>query len=255
MIGDDEKMGRMIGQLRGAVEVAKALAEGRKLGLVLVREAAEEPGAVEVVRVARERGVPVRVASAAVLRRMTSVGPAADVLALVGRDPGADLAATLACGGAFWLLVGTAYPSNAGMVIRTAEGSGADGIAIDADWDHVARRTAQRTSMRADWYMPVLWERADTVIAAARAAGHRVFAIENTGQVLPWEADLVGPSLFVVGGEAEGIPAAVQAQCDQVLRLPMAGFIPAYNLQAAVSVVSVERLRQLHDAERRAPPR
>jgi tRNA G18 (ribose-2'-O)-methylase SpoU len=109
--------------------------------------------------------------------------------------------------------------------------------------------------MRADWYMPVFWERADLVIAAARAAGHRVFAIENTGPVLPWEVDLTGPSLFVVGGEAEGIPEAVQAQCDEVLRLPMAGFIPSYNLQAAVAVVSVERLRQLHDAERRARPR
>ena len=71
------------------------MAEGRRLGLVLIREAAEEPGAAEVLREARERGIPVRVASAAVLRRMTSVGPAADVLALVGRDPGADLAASL----------------------------------------------------------------------------------------------------------------------------------------------------------------
>ena len=53
------------------------------------------------------------------------VGPPATLLALVGRDPGAGLEAALAQKGAFWLLVGTAYPSNAGMVIRTAEGSGA----------------------------------------------------------------------------------------------------------------------------------
>lgn len=234
-------------QLRGAAAVSAALEGGLHVGLVLVQEGADDGG---VVAVARERAVPVRTVSAAVIRRMTSVGPSAPVLALVGRDPDAGLDALLACKGAAWLLVGAAYPSNAGMVIRTAEGSGADGIAIDADWDHVARRTAVRTSMRADWYMPVLWERGETVIARARGAGHRILAIENTGTRAPWDTDLTGACLFVVGGEARGIPDALLAQCDDVLRLPMAGFIPSYNLQAAVAHVSIERLRQLQERGR-----
>ena len=234
-------------QLRGAAAVSDALEGGQHLGLVLVEEGADDEG---VAAVARERGVPVRTVSTAVIRRMTSVGPSAAVLALVGRDPDAALDALLARKGAAWLLVGTAYPSNAGMVIRTAEGSGADGIAIDADWDHAARRTALRTSMRADWYMPVLWERAETVIERAHGAGHRILAIENTGTVAPWDVDLTGPCLLVVGGEAHGIPDPLLAQCDDVLRLPMAGFIPSYNLQAAVAYVSIERLRQLQDRGR-----
>lgn len=232
-------------QLRGTKRVAAALRDGTPVGLVLVKRASDDEGVDAVVALARERSVPVREVTPAVIRRMTSVGPAADVLALVGRDPGADLAAVIARRGALWLLVDTAYPSNAGMVIRTAEGSGADGIVIDADWDHAGRRTALRTSMRADWYLPVLWESAETAIDRAREAGHRIFGIENRGDVAPWEADLTGPSAFVVGGEARGIPPAILERCDQVLRIPMGGFIPSYNLQAAVAVVSVERLRQL----------
>lgn len=231
-------------QLRGADAIARALDAGIPLGLVLVQEDSDQPEVVEIVRRARDKGISVRVASAAVLRRMTSVGPPSRVLALVGRQPEADLEAVLARGGALWLLVGTAYPSNAGMVIRTAEGSGADGIVIDADWDHTARRTALRTSMRADWYMPVLWERAADVIERARSAGHSIFAIENTGTRYPWQVDLTGPAVFLVGGEADGIPDTLLRSSDAVLRLPMGGFIPSYNLQAAVSVVSVERLRQ-----------
>ena len=234
-----------VAQLRGPEVIAEALRDGARVGLVLIHEHAREERAKEVAEQARAQGVPVRVASAAVLRRMTSVGVASEILALVGRDPGADLDAVLACGGAAWLLVGTAYPSNAGMVIRTAEGSGADGIAIDADWDHTGRRTALRTSMRADWYIPVLWERAEVVIERARAVGHSVLGVENTGSVHPWEADLTGACLFVVGGEAHGIRPALLASCDEVLRLPMGGFIPSYNLQAAVSAVAIERLRQL----------
>jgi TrmH family RNA methyltransferase len=235
-------------QLRGVDAIRSALEGGTRVELLLVLEASEEPG-IEALRArAGEQGVPVRDVTAAVIRRMTSVGPPAESLALVGRNPGVDLSAAFARRGAVWLLVGTAYPSNAGMVIRTAEGSGAEAIAIDADWDHDSRRTALRTSMRADWYMPVFWEPAARVLESARSAGHRVFAIENTGALAPWDVDLTGPSLFVVGGEADGIPSDVLAKCDDVLRLPMAGFIPSYNLQSAVSVVAVERLRQVAKA-------
>ena len=32
--------------------------------------------------------------------------------------------------------------------------------------------------------------------------------------------------------------------CDEVVRLPMDGFVPSYNLQVAISVLAVESLRQ-----------
>ena len=215
------------------------------MGLVLIREGADEVGADEVASRAFALGIPVRPVSDPVIRRMTSVGEKSELLALVGRKPAEHLEQVFERGGAVWLLVGLAYPSNAGMVIRTAEGAGAAGIVIDASWDHVERRTATRTSMRADWYLPVLWHSAEEVFELARAHRHRVFGIENTGESAPWDEDLTGPALFVVGGEANGIPAPLLARCDAVLRLPMAGFIPSYNLQAATAVVAVERLRQL----------
>jgi tRNA G18 (ribose-2'-O)-methylase SpoU len=180
-----------------------------------------------------------------VLARLSQPRPAEDVLALVGRDPDADLGESLARGGAFWLLVGVAYPGNVGMVIRTAEVSGADGIAIDAGFDHAAKRAALRASMRADKFMPVLWLDAARVLDAAKASGHRVLAVDENGAESHFAADLTGRRVFVVGGENGGIPPEILARCDGRIRVPMAGFIPCYNLQAAVSAVAVERLRQL----------
>jgi 23S rRNA (guanosine2251-2'-O)-methyltransferase len=84
------------------------------------------------------------------------------------------------------------------------------------------------------------------VLDAARSARRRVLAIEDSGTTAPWDADLCGPVLFVIGGETRGIPAPVLERCDTVLRIPMAGFIPAYNLQAAMAAVAAERLRQTH---------
>ena len=240
-------------QLRGVAEIERALLEHRSLGLLLVRDDVDDPDSKRVLELALARGIPIRRASASVLRRMTSTGPPSPLLALEGREPAAELDAVFAAGGAVWLLLGIAYPTNAGVAIRTAEGSGAAGIVIDAEWDHVARRSALRASMRADWYMPVFWHSAADTIARARAAGHRTYAIENTGSAEPWDLDLTTPSLFMIGGEAHGIPDAVLAACDAVLRVPMAGFIPSYNLQIAVGVVATERLRQLAARGSRGP--
>ena len=155
------------------------------------------------------------------------------------------IAYDLAGSGCAWLLVGLAYPGNTGFAIRAAEVSGADAVFIDVALLHDGRREALRASMRADRFLPVFWEPALGVVKAARAAGLRVLAIEDVGERAPWEIDLTGRLLLVVGGEHDGIPGEVIEACDAALRIPMRGFIPAYNVQAAMAMVAGERLRQL----------
>jgi tRNA G18 (ribose-2'-O)-methylase SpoU len=87
--------------------------------------------------------------------------------------------------------------------------------------------------------------RAAEALRLAREAGRTVIALEDVGTAAPWEVDLTAPALFVLGGERHGIPPDVLGAADRVLRLPMQGFIPSYNLQAAMAAVSLERLRQL----------
>ena len=231
-------------QLAGPVEIDAALRAGDDVRLLLVQEDARHEEVAPLVARAQELGIPIRTATRNVVARLCHVRPAEEILALVGRDPEAGLVDSLARRGAFWLLVGVAYPGNVGMVIRTAEVSGADAIAIDGSFDHEAKRAALRASMRADKFMPALWLPASEVLDAARATGHRVLALDESGTRAPWEHDLTGPCLFVVGGENGGIPSDVLARCDGSIRVPMAGFIPCYNLQAAVSAIATERLRQ-----------
>jgi tRNA G18 (ribose-2'-O)-methylase SpoU len=181
---------------------------------------------------------------------MSAVHPAEDVLALLGPDPGADEATVLASDGAVWLLVGTAYPGNVGFAIRTAEVSGADGIFIDSDLVGHGRHRALRASMHANRFFPVFWQSASQITSVARDAGKRIIAVEDTGSKAPWEIDLTGSILLVIGGEEKGICREILDSCDDVLRIPMAGFIPSYNLHAAMAAVAVERLRQMSDQTR-----
>lgn len=216
--------------------------------MILVRRGSLDPRATALCEAARARGVVVREVSDADLRRMSAAGAAApdpELLGMWGPDPRADLATTLARGGALWLLAGAAYPGNAGYAIRTAEVSGAAGIAIEAAFAPEERRRALRFSMHAERFFPVLWERADRVIARARERGRVVYGLEDVGTRAPWEIDLTGSAVFVIGAEGAGIPPVLLELCDAVLTLPMAGFVPAYNVQAAIAGVALERLRQL----------
>jgi len=245
-------------QLAGIAAAEAALAAG-ELRLLLVdgtvlRDGRNAPDRrlVDLVERARAAGVRVRSATPRVIERLALASPAPEVLGLAGRDPDAELAAVLARRGAIWLLVGVAYPGNVGMAIRTAEVSGADAVVIEPAFDHTGKRAALRASMRADRFMPVFWERPDRLLESAAQTGHALLALDDAGSRAPWELDLRGPCIFVVGAENGGIPAELLARAHARIRVPMAGFIPCYNLQAAVSAVAVERLRQLASHSPRA---
>jgi tRNA G18 (ribose-2'-O)-methylase SpoU len=84
-------------------------------------------------------------------------------------------------------------------------------------------------------------------VAAAKSAGRRVIAVEDCGNVEPWDIDLSdegGAPLLIVGAEGVGISQEVLDLCDEIVIIPMAGFYPCYNLQAPMAVMLVECLRQ-----------
>jgi 23S rRNA (guanosine2251-2'-O)-methyltransferase len=98
--------------------------------------------------------------------------------------------------------------------------------------------------MKAHRFMPVHWVDGEELVESSRQAGFRVVALEDSGTVEPWDADLTGDVLLVVGGEHDGIPDSILDASDLVVRVPMAGFVPSYNLQAPMAVVATEALRQ-----------
>jgi tRNA G18 (ribose-2'-O)-methylase SpoU len=240
-------------QVAGAAELAAALSAGEPVRLVLHAREPRDAAVQAVLERARAAGVPLRVASAQSLWRLGKCSPPPEVMAVIGADPHASPDASLAGSGAAWLLTGVAYPGNTGFAIRLAEVSGAASVFVDSGFAHEGKREALRASMRADRFFPVHWEPALDAIARAKRAGRRVLGIEDVGSDAPWEVDLTGPVLFVVGGERAGIPPEVLAACDGVLRIPMRGFIPSYNLQAAMAMVAGERLRQLGATDRARP--
>lgn len=235
---------RLRRQLRDPQEIVDALEAERAIQLVVVLEGPTSNLCKKILSTAQERGISTRRISEREMRRLAPPGVAAEVLALEGESPDADLSLTLSRGGVTWLLVGCAYPGNAGFVIRSAEVSGAAGVVIASQFNRVERRHCMRFAMRSDRFLPVHFAEAEETLSRARLCGNRVVAIEDVGRVSPWRADLTGPLLAIVGGEESGIPQEILDRSDVILSIPTLGFLPSYNLQAAMAVVMGERLRQ-----------
>jgi 23S rRNA (guanosine2251-2'-O)-methyltransferase len=232
--------------IAGVEAIDAALAAGKPVRVLLVDRDDTSPDVLSLVARAEARGAAIWRGGAGDLRRMSRGATAERAIAMAGADPrAADLDALCARGGAVWLLHRVAFPSNVGFAIRTAEVSGADGVVVDSPLNHQDRSRAAHVTMGADRMLPVLWESTEQTLLAARRHGKRVIAMEDVGDRAPWQVDLTGSIVLVIGAERDGIGEAVLSRCDAVVAVPMAGFVPSYNLQAALSAIAAERLRQL----------
>jgi len=227
-------------------EVSDAL-DSEEVTLILFLRDSRDPEADRLRKLAEEKGITVRESSNSDMWRMARVNEGEkppSILALVGRRPDASVEEVLSSGGLCWLLDGARYPVNIGFTIRTAEVSGAQAVFVDGPLNHIEKKAARRASMKAHRFMPVHWVDGNTLVKIAKEAGFRVISIEDTGEIGPWDEDLTGDILLVVGGEHDGISQSVLESSDSVIRVPMSGFVPSYNLQAPMAVVAAESLRQ-----------
>ncbi|MBT5390817.1 MAG: hypothetical protein HOL22_00520 [Euryarchaeota archaeon] len=230
----------MAGQITGREAVLAALLSEQAIEMVLVDR---EKDTTEIRKLCEQHNIPLEEGSTNDLWRMSADG-FVDALALTGRMPHGDLNEVLERGGTIWFFDGVTYSTNLGFAIRCAEVSGADAVILNVEKTHEERRTIRRSSMRADRFIPVVYSTTDEILKAAKTHNIRIVAVEDVGTHGPWDEDLTGDVMLVVGAEKEGISEQVLAAADACVLLPMDGFVPSYNLQVAVSVVAIEALRQ-----------
>lgn len=211
---------------------------------MLCREGDLSPTVRDLVERARELGVPILGESEREMRRMSGGGSIPELIALEGTGANATLDELMSSDGLVCVLIGLRYPGNVGFIIRSAEVAGLAGIVVATDWEGSQLSEALRVGMRADRFFPVIESDAGAALAAARRAGRRLVALETTGTKAPWQMDLSLPTALVVGSETTGISNSLLASMDDVARLPTHGFIPSYNVQAAVGMLLGEWLRQ-----------
>jgi tRNA G18 (ribose-2'-O)-methylase SpoU len=234
-------------RLVGAAEIGAALDRGAEIQLLLCGRDVLAPEDEAIVARARAHGVAVRIAADRERLRLSEGVSAEALLALEAPSPHPSLDELMARDGLVLVLVGLRYPGNVGFIVRAAEVAGAAGVVLSERFSRAERAAAMRFAMQADRYFPVVDAEALDAALAGRRAGRRLLALETEGRRTPWEAGLDDPLAVFLGGEAEGLPTAVLDRMDECLRIPMRGFIPSYNVQAAAGIVLGEWLRRAED--------
>jgi TrmH family RNA methyltransferase len=158
-------------------------------------------------------------------------------------------------------------PGNAGTVLRAADAAGADAVVFsDASVDPYNGKCV-RASAGSLFHVPVCalpsgaqpgqGTRLPEAIAALRAAGLRVVAADGQSGVTlddPAARDLLaGPTAWLFGNEAWGLPGDLLAQADASLAVPIYGRAESLNLAAAAAVCLYASASMLRGPGGRAP--
>jgi len=128
-------------------------------------------------------------------------------------------------------------PGNAGNVIRTADAAGADAVVLAGQSVDAYNPKTVRATVGSLFHLPFAIEPDPTVaVRAAQARGLTVLAADGAGDVDLFEADLSGPTAWLFGNEAWGLPAELAALADQRVAIPIHGRAESLNLSTAAAV-------------------
>jgi len=135
------------------------------------------------------------------------------------------------------VLVGVSDPGNAGTVLRVADAAGAAAVVFTGDAVDPHNGKCVRASTGSLFHLPVVREPSPSaVFDACRAAGLRVLAAEGAAEASLDDADLSGPTAWVFGNEAHGLPAELVDTADEAVRVPIYGAAESLNLATAAAV-------------------
>ena len=168
------------------------------------------------------------------------------VVAEVDPYPYADPKALLRREGALLVALDQVQdPRNLGAVCRSAEFAGAAGVIVPERRSAVVTAVTCKASAGAVEHLEVAHVRnlADW-LGEAKAAGFWIWGADAEAKQAPWDVDLDGPTVLVLGGEGKGIRPRVASACDGLLALPRQGRVESLNVSAAAAALLFEAARQ-----------
>jgi 23S rRNA (guanosine2251-2'-O)-methyltransferase len=136
-------------------------------------------------------------------------------------------------------------PRNLGAVARSAEAAGAAGLVIPERRSAAVTAVTCKASAGAVEHLEIAHVRnlADW-LAEAKEAGFWIWGADAAAKQAPWDVDLSGPTVLVMGGEGKGLRPRVGSACDGLIALPQRGRVDSLNVSAAASALLFEAVRQ-----------
>ena len=131
-------------------------------------------------------------------------------------------------------------PGNIGTILRTGDAVGAGGLILIDDCADPFSVEAVRASMGAIFTQQVAAARWPDFLAWLRSDEGQLAgtSLKATDDYL--EADYRKPCFLLIGNEQQGLPAEYEAECDLLVKIPMAGRADSLNAAVAAAVMAFQ---------------
>ncbi len=238
-------------RLTGIHAVREALEANRPLDSLIVAKGTHGNRIEELVRLARQHGVPVRFEERIQVDRSAGTREHQGVVAMVAASPTAsfeDLLKTrdpLTGPGLLVLLDGVEDPQNLGAIVRTSLAAGAQGVVIPERRAAGLTETVARTSAGALAHLPVARvKNLARAMEEMKEAGYWIVGLDERAEKIHTEVDFKVPVGIVLGGEGKGLHELIRQRCDFLVSIPTTGPVRALNVSVAAGIVLFEAVRQ-----------
>ena len=224
--------------------------EALRAGRVKEVRLADRPAGrlAEVLKLARERGIPARRVTAAELERDSRRGVHQGVVADIEEPERYSVQDLVhgASGTPLLVVLDTIEdPHNVGAILRTADAAGVDGVIRQTRRAAPLSGAAAKASAGAVAHVHIA-----EVVNIARAidelkeAGVWTVGLDGGASTGYDAVDFTLPTAIVLGAEGTGLRRLVKERCDRLVAIPMYGRVESLNVSVAAGVTLFEAARQ-----------
>jgi TrmH family RNA methyltransferase len=224
-------------------EGLRILAEGRDSGrlpeiIAFSAEGARHPLAAEIIAATEAAGGDAIETSADILSKMSGKDNPQMLLGAY-RQPEVSLDQLDRTAAPLWIVVQALRdPGNIGTILRTGDAVGAGGLILVDDCADPFSVEAVRASMGALFTQQIATARWPEFLAWLRHGNGQLVgtSLKATHDYL--DAEYSKPCFLLIGNEQQGLPAEYEAECDMLVKIPMAGRADSLNAAIAAAVMA-----------------
>lgn len=143
------------------------------------------------------------------------------------------------------VLDGVTDPHNLGACLRTADAAGVHAVIAPKDKSAPLNSTVAKVACGAAEAVPYV--QVTNLARTLKELQQRGIWITGTAGETDldiYQASLTGPMAFVMGAEGKGMRRLTRENCDQLVKIPMAGEVSSLNVSVATGVCLFEAVRQ-----------
>jgi len=224
-------------------EGLRILTEARDSGMLpeiiaFSAEGARHPLAAEIIAATEAAGGDAIETTPDILSKMSGKDNPQMVLGAY-RQPATSLEAIDRTKVPLWIVAQALRdPGNIGTILRTGDAVGAGGLILIDDCADPYSVEAVRASMGALFTQQIATARWPEFLPWLRNGQGQLVGTSLKASHDYLEADYRQPCFLLIGNEQQGLPAEYEAECDLLVKIPMAGRADSLNAAMATAVMA-----------------